>query len=435
MKDSTRRLIGNIGIFTIAGFSTKILSFVLLPLYTSFLTTDEYGTLDLVLTLINLVLPIFTLSVSDAVLRFGINEKGEPEKILRVGVRYVMVGMFPMGLFSLVYAAISKDADLGIFTLLIYSVTSVTTLFSSYAKAIDRSKEMSVISVVVSALVLGINVLLVAVFRLGITGYFLSILIGNGVGIVLYLEFCGIKKHLKKCFFIQADGDLRKSMLLYSIPLIPNSIFWWINSSLDRWTLTVISGVSFVGLYAVAGKIPNVISNINGIFFQAWNISIFESNETDRTKHFEKMYSLYTDLLFFCSLVIIVFSKLIARYAFAGDFFSAWRIVPFLTVGVFINSLNTILGSMFTANKDTKRIFSTTLIGSITNCLLNIPFVIYWNVYGAAIATAISYFIVYFIRTIKVKKLYGARLNIVKQCLYLLIICSVSAGILFVGGK
>ena len=425
MNKNIKGLISNLGIFTIANFTTKILNFLILPLYTSFLTTEEYGTIDLVSTLIQLLFPIFTLAISDAVMRFGISEKDEQFQIFHIGINQVLIGIIPMFLVSFAYIFISKNYLLGFFLFFIYVVEGFNTLFSNFAKAIDKTKEMAIISTCISAVILGSNVLFVAILKIGIKGYFCSILVGNCIGLLMYIHFCDLVKYLK-CIKINNDNNLKKKMLKYSIPLIPNAVFWWINSSLDRWTLTIISGVSIVGLYAVANKLPTIISTIGSIFSQAWNLSLLQTKKDEQKIFFEKTYSYYNDLMFCCTIGIITFCKIFAGFGFAGEFYIAWKLVPLLSAGVFYNSLNSVLGSLFTVNKDTRIIFSTTLIGSIFNCILNVPLTIIWNAYGAAIATLISYIAVYIIRTARIWKLYDIKTDIKGAIIKFLIILLMS---------
>lgn len=424
MNKNVKRLLKNLGIFTIANLLTKLLNFLILPLYTSFLSTADYGTIDLITTLIQLLFPIFTLAISDAVMRFGVSENKSIDEIIQIGFMQVAIGIIPVLILGVIYAFVSKSYVLGILFILIYAIEGFNTLFSNCAKAINKTKQMALISTFVSTVTLLSNVLLVAYYKAGITGYLSALLIGNVIGGILYLTIGGIRPYLgfNRGMF---DSDLKVRMLAYSIPLIPNAVFWWINSSLDRWTLTVFSGVTVVGLYAVANKLPTIISNISTVFSQAWNLSLFQSKEEEQKKFFEKTYDYYNDIIFCCTVGIIALCKFYAIYGFKGDYFSAWKIVPILSLGVFYNSINAVLGSIFTANKDTKYIFSTTLVGSVTNLVLNIPFVICFSAIGAAIATAISYIVVFVLRIIKTTKMYQIQFNRRKIVLQYIIVTGI----------
>lgn len=85
MKNKYIDLIRNIGIFTIANFTSRILSFLILPLYTYYLSTEEFGTIDLVSTLIQLAFPFFSLAITDAAMRFGLSAPEKKRKFSPLG--------------------------------------------------------------------------------------------------------------------------------------------------------------------------------------------------------------------------------------------------------------------------------------------------------------------------------------------------------------
>lgn len=410
MKNNYKRLIQNVGVFTLANFTSRFLSFLILPLYTYYLTTEEYGTIDLVNTTIQLLFPIFSATIVDSVLRFGISKDVDSDECFNIGVKIIAVGCLPLALVLAIANIFIKNSMLMVCFYLIYIVQAFNSLFAAYAKAINKTKQMATITTITSISILGLNVLFIAVFKRGIWGYWISTIIGNIIGSVLYFITCRLPKHIR--ILHEVDKKLLRSMLSYSLPLIPNALFWWINSSLDRWTLTLMTSMSMVGLYSCANKIPSILSTINTIFNQAWNLSLFQSeDENDGNAFFEDTYILYNEVMFCCTIGIIWLSKFVATYMFSQNFFKAWVFVPILTCGVYVNSLNGFLGSLFTARKQTKTIFTTTLIGSIINLALNFPFVFLWSGMGAAVATLFSYVAVWIIRAIRITKNYGIRLN------------------------
>lgn len=403
MKKEYKGLLQNIGVFTLANFTSRFLSFLILPLYTYYLSTEEYGTIDLINTLIQLLFPIFSVTIVDAVLRYAISDKEHADDYFGIGVKIIGIGCIPLIICGIIANCFIRNNTLIICFILIYITQSFNSLFSAFAKAIDKTKQMAFIATVTSFTILSLNVLFVAFLQKGIIGYWTSTILGNLIGIFLYIPLCRMDEHfeiLKKTI----NKSLTKEMLIYSLPLIPNALFWWLNSSLDRWTLTLITSMSLVGLYSCANKLPSVLSTINTVFNQAWNLSLFQSENVDKRKDFfENTYKIYNEIMFCCTIGIIWLCKWAATYMFSKDFYQAWIYVPTLTFGVYVNSLNSFLGSMFTAGKQTKIIFSTTLVGSITNLMLNFPLVFLWQGMGAAIATLISYSIVWAIRVYKIK--------------------------------
>ena len=111
------------------------------------------------------------------------------------------------------------------------------------------------------------------------------------------------------------------------------------------------------------------------------------------------------------AFILILFVKPIASIFFSNDFYVAWKYVPTLVIAFYYSALNTYWGSMFTANKKTNIIFYTTGAGAIVNLILNICLIKNFGVIGAALATAVSNFIVYIIRNQVIRKIVELKTN------------------------
>lgn len=92
MNKKNKSLIKNIGLFTIGSFGSKILSFLLVPLYTAVLTTTEYGSVDLITSTASLLTPILLLSIFDATLRFGMDSNYKKEDVLSTSINVAVKG-------------------------------------------------------------------------------------------------------------------------------------------------------------------------------------------------------------------------------------------------------------------------------------------------------------------------------------------------------
>ena len=79
-----KQLVKNTVIITIGKICTQMISFFLLPLYTSILTTEEYGVVDLLNTLVSLFIPIVTFQIEQAVFRYLIDARNDEEKTSKV---------------------------------------------------------------------------------------------------------------------------------------------------------------------------------------------------------------------------------------------------------------------------------------------------------------------------------------------------------------
>ena len=225
-------------------------------------------------------------------------------------------------------------------------------------------------------------------------------MISNTIGILvqnLYQLFVGkIYLDIK----IRHYHDLSRPMINYSLPLIANSVSLWINNASDRYILTFIKGIAANGVYSVSYKIPTILFMFQNIFYNAWSISaIAEFDENDSDGFIGNNYSVYSFIsLLVCSGLLVINIPL-ATFLYRGDYFIAWKCVPFLLAGMVFNGISQFEGSLFAATRNTKVVAKTTVIGALVNTICNFIFIYFWGAVGAAFATLIGYLITWFLRT------------------------------------
>ena len=397
-----KELANNTIIFTISNFASKILVFMLVPLYTSVLTLSEYGISDIIITTVNLLQPILTLTISESVLRFSIEKKENIDDIISIGLKVLVCGFIILILFTPIILKIGILNGYIIYLYLFYIITGLNNILAYFARGIDKVKEVAISGIITTFFTLLFNIIFLIIFKFRIKGYLLSMILANAIS-CLYL----IKEvyDLKRINFKKSNKKLFIKMLRYSIPMIPNSISWWISNVSDRYILTGFCGISINGLYSVAYKIPTIITIISTIFLQAWQLSSMKEYESkDRDKFYSQGYNYYNlFLILICSLMII-FTKVMAKILFSDQFYIAWKYVPLLLLSFVFSGLASFLGTIYTASKKTNMLFYSTCLAAIVNIILNFLLVPKFQAIGAASATFISYFIVWIIRLIDIKK-------------------------------
>lgn len=268
-----RYLLKNIGLLTLSSFSTKLLSFFLVPLYTNILSTTEYGTYDLFNTTIGVLLPILTLNIQEAVMRFSIDSKYDRKSIVTVTARFFILSnlIVILGLwvnYTFVFSVIAKQY--AIFFFLMFLSQSLSGMITMYVRGIDKISDLSFSSVIASVITICLNVSFLAFLHWGLVGYFMANIIGPMVQ-SLYLI---VKAHILGDIHLeQAYQSEKNEMVNYSKPLIANSIAWWVNNFSDRYIVVIFCGLAENGIYSVASKIPSILNIFQTIFNQAWTLS------------------------------------------------------------------------------------------------------------------------------------------------------------------
>lgn len=414
----------NIGLLTLSQFGTKFLSFFLVPLYTNILSTSDYGIYDLLNSSIGILIPVLTLNIFDGVLRFTLGGETDERTIFSIGVKYLFLGNFAIWVILLInhlFNIIILVDEYSIFFMLIFFIQSVLGVMTAFVRGIDKIFDLSIASVICSFIVIFCNVIFLCVFSWGLFGYFIANIIGPLVQIIyLFIRIKGWKYiNYRICF-----GKVEHNILCYSIPMIANSIAWWVNGLSDRYIVTWFCGLGENGVYSVASKIPSILNIFQTIFNQAWTLSaVKDFDPKDENGFFSIMYNSYGAIMAITCSTLIAINRLLARLLYAKDFFYAWRYVPFLLIAILFGALSGYLGGIFTAVKNTKVYAQSTVVGAIANIIINLLLVPAIGTLGAAVATAISYWIIYLLRVFYTKRYINIKMHLIRDNIsYLLLV-------------
>lgn len=399
MKQSYRYLLKNTAILTLSNFSSKILIFLLVPLYTKALSTEEYGTYDLIISTIQLLAPVLTLNIASGVMRYSMDKNCDIREVATIGLKYVSYGtaafLFACSLYSLLPVADSiRDLMPYIFSYFVCYIFN--EYFTQLAKGMERVKDMAVAGIGSTIVLFCGTVFFLLVWRSGVEGFLCAGILSQAFAILFLAIRMRIWEVLyKSCY----SKKLQKEIIQYSIPLIITTIGWWVNNVLDKYVVAVILGVGANGILSVAYKIPSVMNVIQSVFMQAWHISAVKEYGNEQAQNFyERMFvSIHLLMSFACSILILL-DRPLARILYASDFYEAWRYAPFLLVAGVLNTMSGFLGPLLSATKNSAAMAKSGFYGSATNIVLNFVLVYSIGIQGAAIATVISSFVIYLVR-------------------------------------
>lgn len=395
----------NTVLFTISSFGSKLISFFLVPLYTNVLSTSDYGAADLISTTVKLLLFVFSLNMAAGVLRFSIDNDEYHVSYLHFGLRIFFVGFAILGvvLIPVINAgAFGFNSTSYCYILSMYFFLGLHEILSNYLRAVDKITLIVIAGIATTLVTVTSNIIFLLVLKAGFTGYMLSIILGQVIACIILLVFGKLQfKNQPRLSFEQ-----KKEILLYSVPLIFNGIAWWINQSLDKYFITSMLNPGENGIYAVASKIPTILSTCLSIFMQAWNLSaIKEYNSKDSAAFYTHTYKTLRVFLSVCTSVLIIISIPLARIMFAKDFFVAWQYSSILLISGLFSGLSSFWGSIFSASKKSSLFVYSTVAAAIVNVILNALLIPRYKVYGATTATAISFFTMWLIGYICVQRI------------------------------
>lgn len=397
-----RYLLKNTVIFAFGNIATKLISFFLIPLYTNALTAEEYGIADLITTVGMVAIPALTLNICESVMRFALDPDADRQQISRIGTYVLFAGMV-LGL--LILPICSCFESLGSYSGLIYLY--VISLAANQVYMADlRGKELllpyAIGNILQTFLTAVCNIVFLLVFHAGIRGYILAYILANSLT-ALYALIVG--KGYRSFRLRKPDPLLFKNMVTYSVVLIPNSFMWWIMNASDRIMVTAMVGAAANGIYAISYKLPSLVSTITSIFNQAWSYSaIKEEGASDQTAYSNQILRMLTAFTMTVGIGLMAIAKPFLKIYVSEAYYEAWQYIPFLTIGFVYMTLGTFMGTSYTVHKDSWGTLFSASFGAGMNIVLNFLFIPQIGVYGAAIATCLSYIAVFCFRAVHTRK-------------------------------
>ncbi len=418
MAENTKykKLMSNTATVAIGTLGSKLLVYLLVRLYTSVLSNEEFSIASNITELATLLIPLISLGIGEAVFRFAMDKTYRESEIFTLGFVAIAIGSILIPPLSVLFFTI--DYFKGYVWLLVVYVlaSSIHTNCSQFIRAKAMFRLYAAQGILNTLLTIGLNVLFLIPLKMGVVGYVLSVALAD-IFSSLFLVFTA---KLWRYFDLRAiRKSTLKTMLVYSLPLIPTTVSWWITNVSDRYMITYMQSDAINGLYAAAYKIPTLLMVLIGIFNSAWKYSaVEEKDKADNAAFFSQVYESFHTLLFLVAGGITLFSRALSHIMFGEDFRAAWVYIPVLTVAMTFSALSSFTGTVFIVEKKSKYSLYTSLLAAGVNIILNFILIPRFTTekfgaMGAAIATLIAYVIMFLSRLILSVRLIGYRPRIV----------------------
>ena len=436
--DRGKYLAKNTLIFALGNLGSKLIAFLLVPLYTGILATEEFGQVDLIATVCMVAAPAIFLNVGEAVMRFCLDKDADTDGIMSVAYLVILLAVVPGAAFTVGILLYEKLSEYWLMILLYTVALGISQIALCYLRGKELLFKYSVGNILQTLFIAALNILFLLVFKWGVFGYLLSYVIAYAATAV-YALAAGKAFDVFKHFHIKKD--LLKKMLVYSVVLIPNTFMWWIMNSSDRLMVTEMRGLGENGIYAAAYKLPTILSVVTGIFNQAYSYSaIKEDSSKDKNEYNESVFNSLLAFLVLIGMGLNLFLKPILSIYVAPEYFTSWFFSPPLIVGMALMALGTFLANFYVVNKDSKGFMFSATAGAVLNVILNFISIPRIGAIGAAAATCFSYFIVFLYRYFDTKKyikihVFSLRNILALSCLLASAVLVYFDGILAIAGQ
>ena len=400
----TADLAKNTAIIGLGTLSTKALTFLLLPLYTNILNPNEYGLVDVLITMSTLLIPFITFEINSGVFRFLIETKKgrnySKEEIITTGMLVELIGLslaFILPAILSYLIVIPNHIVLSFYIIsLIFSKFTLDTI-----RGLGNTPAYSISIFIITLVTLGLNILLIVVFNWEAIAILIASSIGNFFGVIYLISKGKLYRYIK---INDINLHIGKEMLRYTFPLVPNTVSWWISSASDRLIILGYLGTTANGIYAAANRIPGIYTTLFSVFCLAWTEAVAR-NSSDRP-FVEDTIKFSVNIMIYMLLWIIIGSSLLFDLLIGSNYTDSYWHIFILLIAIFFSSLSSLYGGVSSANMDSKSVAYSTVIGAIINITINIFTMKYIGLYAASLSTAISYMAISYMRESVVKRWY-----------------------------
>ena len=400
-----KSLAKNTLIIFIGTLCTKLLSFLLLPLYTNVLTTAEYGIVDLLTTLIALFSPILSLQISQGLFKCLVESRdnlNKQKKLITTSLAFIL---FNSIIFILLFAAINPLIKSEYKWLLAINVLAsvYSDLLLQISRGLGDNNCYSISGVITALITILFNILFLVFLHYKVDGMLYGTLLGYIAGIL----FVVVKMKLYQYIEIGNISTKEfKPLIKYSLPLVPNALSWWVFSMSDRVIVAIVLGLSLTGILSVSYKFSNIIILLYNIFDKSWceNI-ILHIKDSDIVDYFNQTFKQILSLFLSFGMCVISFMPIIFKILVNDSFIDAYDLIPIAVVASLFQVVVGLVSVVYAANNNTKSLATTAIWSAIINIVVHILLIKSIGVYAAVVSTLVSYafFAIYRVKDVSKK--------------------------------
>ena len=395
-----KKTINKLFYYAVGTFGSKVIYFLLVPFYSFFLSKSDLGLYDIILASLTILTPIITIQVSDAVYR----ELHDPTKQSLKSAKAFSSGLSVIFFGLLIFVFIAFISNNLFANKIFYELVLIQSSFTLYIffqqslRGLSLNKEYALMGTMNAFLLILFSIIFIYFSIIELRNIILAIACAQFISII----FAIYKINFFKLFEIKNISKAKVYELInYSFPLLPNTLSWWLIDLGSRYIILLFIGIEENGLYAVAARYAGIIALVNSIFILSWQDYVINSKSkiSLNTNYFSSYLNFF--IAFQIGLVILLtsFSNELIYFTTPADFHNAAKYLPILLISSALASFCGFYGAFYLKEKRTKKIFTTTLIGSIINIAFCIVFINYLGLYAVAVASFVGFLITFLLRS------------------------------------
>ncbi len=399
IKKETGLLLKHASIYGMAPVIGRVVSFFMIPLYTSYITPTEYGIMELVHVVVSLLQTVIGMGIVSGIAVFYFEAKTQEDKNKVVSSAFLGLGgmaLFTIAILmffsSLLAELVLDSAELAKYFYVSFAAMGfgvLNDINTNYFRIEKKSKTVVVISLSTLIVNVSLNIFFLVYLDMGVWGIFLSTLIVASANLLIVTPF------IFKRIGFNISLDVMKKLIKFGLPLIPSNLASYLVVASDRLFIKHYVSVAETGIYSLGYKFGVLVNNfVTTPFNQIWGprrLEMFKKGNSEEI--FCRIFTYYTFTLILGGLIISVLSRDIVQLMAAEAYWASYKIIPLITLAHIIFSFFYHFNIGIMVEKKTKYFAYINIINAIVNLALNFILIKRYGMWGAGFSTLISYFL------------------------------------------
>ncbi len=414
-----KELAKNTAILTVGKVCTQCINFLLLPFYTAMLSTDSYGSFDLMLTYSMLLLPLVGWQLSQGLFRFMLDDRGNTQRHCVLFSTLLFCSAVQCIGYIILFALIQPILHVKhAYFLIIYVVLQVfNAMLMQFVRGLGKSVVYTVASFITATATALFNVVTLAFLHGGLTGLFVSTLLAQILTLLYLIAASDCRRYLS---FRCIKPAVFREIGAYSVPLVPNNLAWWVVNASDRTIVSYFLGAAANGIYSIANKFSNVFVNFYNILNLSWAETVsLHYMDADRdeflTETMNAMFQLFAAGCFGMVACMPFFFPIFID----AKYHDAYPQILILLYAMLFRVLVGLYSCIYVAQKNAKKIAQTSISAAIINITVDLLLIQKIHIFAASVSTLAAFVILFFVRYIDVNRTVRMKLkrSVVIGCL------------------
>lgn len=391
-------------IYLLGNVLTRIIGFLMIRVYTVYITPNDFGKYDVTLTYILLISSIVFFDIWNGIMKFYF-EKKETEAKNKIVSNGIMIFLTSIILYTVTFGVAHVFLDFEfMFLVYIYGILiSLQNLYGYASRMMKFNKAFMFSGILSSLLNSGLVFLLLSVFKMGYESMYIGFIVGIIVQVLFLNYYVKLHKYFKKDYI---DKSVIKNLFIYSLPLSINSAAYWLLTGFGKIYISHVLGEEYNGYLAIAAKFAIFITLISTAFTMAWQeLSFRKFEKTEKNIAFFNQFSkFFMELLIFSSVFIMALIYFIFPYMVTESYTQSKTLIPLYLSSTTFSILSTFFGTILLTFKVSKWISISTISAAVVNVLVNVLFLQRFGIIIAPIALLVAWFVNATIRIITINK-------------------------------